>query len=453
MSETVKKTTIYAPETTVTQTLTEGTEIGSVNGTKLYAPAGTSVTVDSAISTNGAVIAEINGKSIYTKIPNIYLNETVDSSSDFPDISGKSVTIDNLPNCDMTLQASNYGYEYVSGNVNISIQKRSTDSNTWQTVTIAGLGYLSRATGGSGSISIGIPVALLTESSYNTTDGYVQNTSIVKSVNAYRQSTYDESTQTSTFTNVMIVTWDSDNGSDTTVEETTVTPTLTSGTEIATVTKGSTTETLYAPQTTVTPYSDIFYYNQNKGNVISRVNGTEIWNNNRTLFYQFGTDGDSNNATRKTQLETLWNSTIHTALSTSIVTFHSDSFKSQSDLYRSSGIYSLLPDPMYSAENWTASPSSIDESTDRYLPIFLPGYYHQFTGNARFCIILMKQNVTRTTASGDITINSNESKLFMLNVNGSISVLTLTANNETYYRLGNTTQSYVEASAISHTTY
>jgi len=57
-------TKLYAPETTVTQTLTEGTEIGEVNGTKLYAPTGggSDVTV-TPITTTGTNIAdiEVNG--------------------------------------------------------------------------------------------------------------------------------------------------------------------------------------------------------------------------------------------------------------------------------------------------------------------------------------------------------------------------------------------------------
>lgn len=455
MSKTVK-TTIYAPETTettVTQTLTEGTEIGSVNGTKLYAPEGTSVTVESEISNNGVLIAKVNGNNIYTKIPSIYLSEVLDSSADFPDISGHDIEVNSLPTCDMTIQAKN-GFEYTYGNVSITLHQNGTDGST-HTVSFSGLGSISRSSGNNGSITVYIPMALLNESTYNTTEGYIANTSIVKYVTANRHSSYDSSTNTVTYTDVMSVTWESvDSG--TTVEETTVTPTLTSGTEIATVTKGSNTETLYAPKTTVTPYSDIFYYNAAKGNVISRVNGTEIWNNNRTLFYTFGTDGDTNKATRKTQLETLWNSTIHTSLDTNIVTISSDTFTSASDLYKSSDVYSLLPNPPYRGESWTPSPNSINESVDRYLPIYLPGYYNGGTDVARFCIILYKQNVTRTTASGDITINSNESKLFALNVGGSISVRSITYTapiNATVYQLGNTGQSYVEATVISEKTY
>jgi hypothetical protein len=53
-------TKLYAPTTTVTQTLTEGTEIGEVNGTKLYAPTGggSDVTV-TPITTTGTNIANI----------------------------------------------------------------------------------------------------------------------------------------------------------------------------------------------------------------------------------------------------------------------------------------------------------------------------------------------------------------------------------------------------------
>ena len=54
-------TKLYAPETTVTQILTEGTEIGEVNGTKLYAPSGggSDVTVTPKTST-GTNIADIS---------------------------------------------------------------------------------------------------------------------------------------------------------------------------------------------------------------------------------------------------------------------------------------------------------------------------------------------------------------------------------------------------------
>jgi hypothetical protein len=50
---------IYAPTTTVTQTLTEGTEIGEVNGTKLYAPSGGSDVTVTTKTTTGTNIADI----------------------------------------------------------------------------------------------------------------------------------------------------------------------------------------------------------------------------------------------------------------------------------------------------------------------------------------------------------------------------------------------------------
>lgn len=50
--------------TTVTQTLTSGTKIGEVNGTSLYAPAGSSITISNTLS-SGTLIATINGTNIY----------------------------------------------------------------------------------------------------------------------------------------------------------------------------------------------------------------------------------------------------------------------------------------------------------------------------------------------------------------------------------------------------
>jgi hypothetical protein len=56
---TINGKSIYAPTTTVTQTLTEGTEIGEVNGTKLYAPSGGSDVTVTPITTTGTNIANI----------------------------------------------------------------------------------------------------------------------------------------------------------------------------------------------------------------------------------------------------------------------------------------------------------------------------------------------------------------------------------------------------------
>lgn len=59
----LNKPTIPAA-TTVTQTLTSGTKIGEVNGTSLYAPAATSISISNTLA-SGTLIATINGTNIY----------------------------------------------------------------------------------------------------------------------------------------------------------------------------------------------------------------------------------------------------------------------------------------------------------------------------------------------------------------------------------------------------